>query len=133
MAHERLGIFLIFLFAAISFVAILARMIMPGDGVGRLGFIGGGIQTSCTGELTVKTSSQEGGKCGLQADVNMKNCEGKRWYVFNGNSCSGILVCNGNINEPESKWRCSWEADSGTHTFTLCADVDAKDSKTVSC
>lgn len=134
MAHERLGIFLIVLFIAIFAVGILANMITPdGTEAGRLGIIGEVGQTSCTGELAVTAIPQEGGKCGLQADLNMKNCEGTRWYVFNGNRCGGILVCNGNVNEPESKWRCSWEADTGTHTFTLCADVDAKDSKTVSC
>ncbi len=134
MAHERLGIFLILLFAAISVIGILANMIAPGEtGIGRLGILGGGGQTLCTGELAVTAIPQEGGKCSLQADVNMKNCEGKRWYVFSGNQCGGILVCNGNVNEPESKWRCSWEAYTGTHAFTLCADVDTKDSKTVSC
>ena len=134
MTRERLGIFLIVLFAAISITAIIARTLTGGEGEARLGILGGTYEgTACTGTLEVTTNPMEGGKCGLQADVNMKKCEGKRWYVFNGNRCSGILVCNGNVNEPESRWRCSWEADSGTHTFTLCADVDAKDSKTVSC
>lgn len=133
MERKRIGILLIVLFAAIFAVAMIVMMIPSGGEVGRLGITGGTGQSLCTGELIVTTSPREGGKCGLQADVNMKNCEGKGWYVFNGNSCGGILVCNGNVNEPESRWRCSWEADSGTHTFTLCADVDAKDSKTVSC
>lgn len=134
MAHERLGIFLIVLFAAISAVGILANMITPrGTEAGRLGIMGGVGQTPCTGELTVTAISREGEKCGLQADLNMKNCEGKGWYVFNSNRCGDVLVCNGNINEPESIWRCSWEADTGTHIFTLCADVDAKDSATVAC
>lgn len=132
MDRERLGILLILLFSAISIIGILVNNISGGGEVGRLG-IGGGRQTLCTGELTVTAAQQEGGKCSLQADVNMGNCEGKRWYVFNGNTCGGTLVCNGNINEPESKWRCNWQTDSGTYTFTLCADTDIKASKTISC
>jgi len=134
MEPERIGYFIIILFFIIGVSGTIVRYSSWNEGgTGQLGITGGTRQTTCTGELKVATTPQEGGKCGLQADVNMKNCEGKEWYVFNGNRCSGILVCNGNINEPESKWRCSWEADTGTHTFTLCADVDAKDSKTVVC
>jgi len=134
MERERIGYFLIILFFIIGVSGTIVRFTALNEGgVGQLGVTGGTKRTPCTGELTVTATSQEGGKCGFQADVNMKNCEGKRWYVFNGNSCGGILVCNGNINEPESNWRCSWQVDSGTHAFTLCADTDAKDSKTVSC
>ena len=130
MAHKKLGIFLIVLFAVISAVAIVVRMTPSGEGVGRLGVIGG--QTPCTGELTV-TSRPVDGKCGLQADLTMQGCQGKKWYVFEGGSCSGTYMCTGNVNEPTSKWRCSWEADKGSHTFTLCADLDAKARSTVSC
>jgi len=133
MAYERIGILLIILFAAISVIATIARTLPGTGGEARLGVWGGTYRAACTGTLKVTASSIGDGKCGLQANVNMKNCENERWYVFNGNQCSGILVCNGNINQPESIWKCSWEAMSGTYTFTLCADTDMKDSKTVSC
>jgi len=134
MAHEKIGYFLIVLFAAISVTAIIARTLTGGEGEARLGVLGGTYRrTTCTGTLKVSVNPKEGGKCALQADVNMKNCEGKGWYVFNGNTCGGILVCNGNINQAESIWRCSWEAYSGTHTFTLCADSDAKATDSIVC
>ena len=130
MARERLGIFLIVLFAAISVVAIIARMIPSGKEVGRLGIMGA-RETPCSGELKV-TSSSVNEKCALQADVKMRNCEG-RWYVFKGNECGGTLVCNGEIRAQTDRWRCSWEADKGTYTFTLCVNIDKKDSATVTC
>ncbi len=134
MASEKIGILLIVLFAVIAITATIARNLTSSDEGARLGVYGGTYKrTTCTGILNVAANTIEGEKCALQADVNMKNCEGKRWYVFNGNECGGVLVCNGNTNQPESIWRCSWEATSGTHTFTLCADVDKKDSKTVYC
>jgi len=131
MAHERLGILLIVLFVAISVTAIIARTLTGGE-AGRLGIMDEIGQTPCTGELTV-TSRSVDGKCSFQADLTMYDCQGKKWYVFEGNSCSGTYICNGNVNEPTSKWRCSWEVDKGTYTFTLCADFDAKARSTVSC
>ena len=64
MASERLGIFLIVLFAATSVIATLARMIPSGGEVGQLGVIGGVGGTPCTGELTVATRPIDE-KCGL--------------------------------------------------------------------
>jgi len=133
MAHERIGILLIVLFAAISVTAIIARTLTGVGNEARLGIWSGTYRDTCTGTLTVIANSIGDGKCTLQANVNMKNCENKRWYVFNGNQCGGVLVCNGNINQPESIWKCSWEAMSGTYTFTLCTDTDTRDSKTISC
>jgi hypothetical protein len=133
MAHERIGIFLIVLFAAISATAILVRTLTGGKGEARLGIWGGiSRRTPCTGELKV-TSSPLDGRCGIEAALTMYNCEGKKWYVFEGNSCSGTYMCKGNINEAKSIWKCSWEADKGSYTFTLCADFDAKATSTVVC
>ena len=133
MTHERLGILLIVLFAAISVSAIAARTLTGGGDQARLGIMGGTIRgTSCTGELEV-TSTPVDEKCGLTADLTMYNCEGAKWYVFEGSSCSGTYMCRGNVNEPTSIWKCSWEADKGTYTFTLCADADVKATSSVAC
>ncbi len=88
---------------------------------------------ACTGELKVTSSPLEDGRCRLESALTMYNCKGKEWYVFDGNSCSGIYMCMGNVNEPTSIWKCSWEADKGTYSFTVCADDDAKATKTVVC
>jgi hypothetical protein len=133
MAHERLGILLIVLFAAISVTAIIARTLTGGD-ESRLGVLDGTYRRApCTGELQVTSNPLADGRCGLQAALTMNNCEGKKWYVFEGNSCSGTYMCKGNINEPKSIWKCSWEANRGTYTFTLCADSDDKATGTVVC
>lgn len=99
-----------------------------------LGIFGGETKIGpCTGELSV-TSKDLGDKCHLEASLVMRNCEGKRWYVFNGNSCEGgILVCQGNSNEPESIWKCAWDSNKGSYTFTLCADTEFKTSANVVC
>ncbi|MDI6826300.1 MAG: hypothetical protein QMD36_03880 [Candidatus Aenigmarchaeota archaeon] len=87
----------------------------------------------CSGDLTVTSQLTETGNCKFQADVVMRNCEGKRFYVFEGSSCSGIYICTKEIEEPESRWRCVWEYPRASYTFTLCADDAAKDSTIVSC
>jgi hypothetical protein len=134
MAHERLGILLIILFAAISVTAIIARTLIGGNDQARLGVFGGTSKLSpCTGELKVSSNPLADGRCGLQAALTMYSCEGKKWYVFEGDSCSGTYMCKGNINEPQSIWKCSWEANKGTYTFTLCADSDAKAISSVTC
>lgn len=86
----------------------------------------------CAGKLSLISRSLDE-KCELQADVTMSNCEGKRWYVFEGDVCSGTLVCDGDIRVSVDRRRCIWEVDRGTHAFTLCADVDAKATRTVIC
>ena len=131
MVHRRLVLFLVGFFGAIIAVAILIGMMPSGTEVGWLGIIGG-RQDSCYGELKV-TSGPVDGRCGLQADLTMHDCQGKKWYVFEGNSCSGNHICTGSINEPNSKWKCTWETNKGTYTFTLCADLDAKSRSTISC
>ena len=87
----------------------------------------------CEGTLKVSFSEIDEEKCWFQTEVDMRNCQGKKWYVFEGDSCSGTYICTGSVNEPTSKWRCSWEVEKGTYTFTLCADFIPKDSETVSC
>jgi hypothetical protein len=134
MVHERLGILLIILFAAISVIAILARTLPGANDQARLGVLGGTYrQSPCTGELKLSSNPLADGRCGLQSALTMYNCKGKKWYVFEGNSCSGTYMCKGNINEPQSIWKCSWEANKGTYTFTLCADSDAKATNTIVC
>lgn len=131
MDRNKIGIILIALLAAISVGAILVRMIPSGEEVGRLGVTGGGSGIPCTGNLEVKYSPMDD-KCALQADVEMKNCEGT-WYVFKGNNCGGTLICTGGIKVQTDRWRCSWEDTKGTHTFTLCENVDKKDTVTITC
>ena len=132
MNREKIGYLLILLFAVISISAIVGRMITGDRGeVGRLGIVGGGYKPPCTGKLEV-TYNKIDEKCSLQADVEMGNCEG-RWYVFKGNECGGTLVCNGEIMTQTDRWRCSWEDNTGTHTFTLCENIDKKDFATVTC
>jgi hypothetical protein len=131
MVNKKLGIFLIALIAVISAAAMLTMMISDGGTeVGQLG-VTGGVGQPCTGALTV-TSSLVEGKCGLQADVVMKNCEGK-WYVFKDNRCGGTLVCNGDIRGQPDRWRCTYEDEPGTYTFTLCENSEKKASATVTC
>ena len=131
MVHRRLILFLVGFFFAIIAVAIMVRMTPIGREIGWLGIIGG-RRDSCYGELKV-TSRPADERCGLQADLTMYNCQGKKWYVFGGNSCSGNHICMGSINEQTSNWKCTWEADKGTYTFTLCADSDAKARSRISC
>jgi len=132
MEREKIGILLIVLFAAISVTAIIARTLTGGEGQARLGW-GVFSRQACTGELTLTSRPLGDGRCELQAALTMYNCEGKKWYVFEGNSCSGTYMCTGNVNEPTSIWRCSWEANPGSYTFTLCADFDAKVTRTIVC
>ena len=132
MASRRLALFLIGFFAAIIAVGMMVRMLPGGGEIDWLGVIGGIGQTRCQGELKV-SSRPVNGRCELQVDLTMHNCDGKRWNVFEGNSCSGNQICKGSINEPTANWKCTWEADRGTHIFTLCADLDAKARSTVSC
>jgi len=137
MAYKLLiAVVLIVLF--VVFLSSIVKYIPPSGGeAGRLGFVWGEAprpSSPCTGELTVSSSGVDGGKCHLEASVVMRNCEGEGWYVFNGGSCSNeILVCNGNVGESESRWKCSWDADQGSYTFTLCVDTDAKASTSLTC
>jgi hypothetical protein len=84
------------------------------------------------GNLEVTYNPVDEKKCALQTDIEMKNCEGK-WYVFKGNECGGTLVCSGDVRTPDDKWRCRWEDERGTHTFTLCNNIDKKDFASVVC
>lgn len=103
-------------------------MMKSENGVTPLGILGGNKPViPCGGELSTSAENLGNGKCHLEAKSVLRNCEGKKWYVIEGNSCDGgTLVCQGNINEPESRWTCSWDdSNMGSHTFTLCADLDA--------
>lgn len=132
MVHEKLAVLLIGFFAIIITASILASTVPGGRRIGWLGIMDNAEQNSCSGDLKITSKQIEGG-CGLQADLDMKNCQGKKWYVIEGNSCPGNYVCTGNINDPISKWKCTWETERGAHTFSLCADSDIKASSTVSC
>ena len=101
----------------------------------RLSFVFGKRRPSliCSGRLLVNAKKLGNGKCDFQADITMKNCEGKNWYVFQGDKCSGILVCNHTVREPVSKWKCKWQADEGAYTFVLCADGELKATSTTLC
>lgn len=101
----------------------------------RLSFVFGKSKpvTTCTGKLVVNGKNLGNGKCSFQADVTMKNCEGKTWYVFQGDRCGGILVCNHAVNQPVSIWKCKWKADEGAYTFALCADNELKATSTMAC
>jgi hypothetical protein len=124
---------LIILFAAISVAGIIGNSLTPTGDRAQLGITGGIRRGSCTGDLTVTSRELPDGRCGLQAALTMYNCEGNEWYVFEGSSCSGIYMCKGNVNEPTSIWKCSWEVNTGTYTYTLCDSSGAKDTSTVSC
>ena len=130
MAYRKLILFLVGFFSAVIAVAIMVSMIPGGREIAWLGITG--KRDSCYGELKI-VSKPMSERCGLQADLTMRDCGGKKWYVFEGNSCSGKHICTGNINEPISKWKCTWEVNKGTHTFVLCADSDVKTRETISC
>ena len=131
MAYRVWIIIILFILAFIFLSPLIFFPITKEGEPARLGFIGE-RKPSCTGELSL-TSQALDGKCGLTASVELKNCEGKRWYVFKGNECRGILVCDGDVRVPLSRWRCEWEDDRGTYTLTLCADVDKKASSSLTC
>ena len=101
----------------------------------RLSFVFGKSKPTlpCTGKLIVNAKNLGNGKCSFQADVTMNNCEGRNWYVFQGNECRGILVCNHTIGEPVSIWKCEWQAKEGAYTFALCADDVLKATSSVAC
>ena len=121
----------------ILFLASIIEYTPPSNGEpGRLGIVWQrNIATTlpCAGELTLTSQNSGDGKCTLQADVLLKNCEKEKWYVFKGNECGGTLVCNGDVLVSESKWRCSWSDDPGTYTLTLCAGTDIKASSSATC
>jgi hypothetical protein len=48
---------------------------------GRLGILGRRYPIPCVGNLEVTYNPVDEKKCALQADIEMKNCEG-RWYVL---------------------------------------------------
>jgi hypothetical protein len=87
----------------------------------------------CTGELTLTSQNLGNGKCTLKADSVLTNCKKTTWTVYEGNECSGTYICNGYDDQPVSIWRCSWDVDPGTYTFTLCADSVAKATRSISC
>ena len=125
MAYKLLAIIILFI---VGIVLLSTSMMKNENGVTPLGIFGGNKPIApCSGELSTSTGNLGNGKCHLEAKSVLKNCEGKKWYVIEGNSCNGgILVCQGNINEPNSIWTCSWDdSNFGSRTFTLCADTDA--------
>ena len=133
MKPERIGYFFIILLFVIGIIGTIARYSGEGDGgAARLGVLGGGVERTCTGTLTMSAEST-GGKCRQTANVVMENCQGKRWYVFEGSECEGTLVCDGDIDEAVSRWSCNWEVTSGNRGYTLCEGINAKDFKSVTC
>jgi len=121
----------------ILFLASIIEYIPSNNGEpGRLSIVWQkNIKTTipCTGELTVSSQNIDNGRCQFQADLTMKNCEGKKYYVFEGDSCSGTYICSREIGEPKSPWKCTWEVNNGPYTFTLCADSDVKARTSVTC
>ncbi len=132
MAYKLLAIIILFIVG----IVLLSTTMMKNEGeVKPLGILSWNKPNiPCSGSLSVLTKNAGDGKCHLEAKPMLNGCEGKNWYVFEGNSCGNILVCQGNVNEPESIWTCSWEDSSlGTRTFTLCADSDALVTSSASC
>jgi hypothetical protein len=87
----------------------------------------------CTGELTLTSQNIDNGKCTLKADSVLRKCKKTRWVVYEGNECSGTYICDGNADQPESNWRCTWDVNSGTYTFTLCAGGVAQVTRSITC
>lgn len=133
----KLWLTIALLIIIILFLASIIEYIPPKDGEqGRLSIIlqkNIEINLPCTGELTLTSQNIGNGKCTLQADSVLKNCKKTRWVVYEGNECSGTYICDGNADQPVSIWRCTWDANSGIYTFTLCAGEVAKATKSITC
>ena len=88
---------------------------------------------NCIGTLTLSVK-EKNKKCQIQADIVLSNCEGTRWFLFTGERCSGTYICgNRDIMETPSRWRCTWEYDEGTYTFSLCANDKLLTKQTITC
>ena len=133
MAYKLLAIVILFI---VGIVLLSTTMMKNESGVKPLGLLGGNKPViPCSGELKASAENLFNGKCHLQTVSVLRNCEGKIWSVIECNSCNGgILVCQGNVNEPESRWTCSWDdANMGTRTFTLCANTDVLITTSATC
>ncbi len=121
----------------VLFLASIIEYIPPKDGEqGRLSIAwqrNPEVNLPCTGELTLTSQNLGDGRCTLEAKSVLTNCKKTRWVVYEGNECSGIYICDGNVDQPESNWRCDWEVNPGMYTFTLCADKVAKTTRSITC
>jgi hypothetical protein len=121
----------------ILFLASIIEYIPPNNGEqGRLSIVWQkNIEPNlpCYGELTLTSQNLGDGRCTLHADSVLTDCNKGEWVVYEGNKCSGVYICNGVLDQPISKWRCSWEVNPGIYTFTLCADGVAKATRSITC
>ena len=131
MSYKLIGVILFF----IVIVLVLSAVQYLGSigGPTRLGVVPEKKKLPCRGELTVSATPLGNGKCRFEAEVRTENCEGKDWYVFQGDKCLGTYICKRTEVTSPSQWKCIWEDDSGSYTFTLCIDWVSKALSSVTC
>lgn len=123
---------LLILFFIAVILAIGSFLATPTEKV-KMGILTTRKTKFCEGTLTLN-SKEKNGKCEIQADVVLSNCEGTKWFLFIGEKCSGTYICgNRDVMETPSRWRCTWEYDKGTYTFSLCANDKLLTKQTITC
>jgi len=130
MSHKLIGV--IFLFVILTLILSSVQYFRGRKAV-RLGLVPRGEEKPCRGSLVVVAKPSGEGKCRFEAEVKTENCEGKEWYVFEGDKCLGTYICKKKEVTSPSTWKCIWEDDKGRYTFTLCIDWTTKSMYEVTC
>lgn len=130
MEYYKSILLLLFLIAVI--LAIGSLLTRPEEKI-RMGIVIPRKTKDCTGTLTL-AGKEKNGKCEIRADMILSNCERTKWFLFIGEKCSGTYICgNRDVMETPSRWRCTWEYDKGTYTFSLCANDKLLAKQTITC